>query len=183
MTPDPSHDDGPTDGTYLFVVSYADDAERKRIEYLFNNWDDGDVEKPDGLVRLASDVDHDELYSKIVGKVPAEQVDSFALSPVEADVDEERTTVTETIESPSDAVESFLEYIFSKKKAVLQSPARNEYEIYTKKGRADVSYELAESDGVTTVTVTVTGYPPAPAFLGEFFETELSEYADSQQQR
>ena len=172
-------DDG--EGTYLFVVSYGDDAERKRAEYLFNNWEGGDIDAPDGFVRIASGVDHDELYEKLVGKVPAEQVDSFRLEPVEADVDMQRHTVEESVNAPVDTVESFVEYILSKKKAVLQSASRNESEVYTKKGRADIPYRLAESDGETTVTMQVGGYPPAPEFLADFFATELADYAESQQ--
>ncbi len=172
-------DDG--EGTYLFVVSYGDDAERKRAEYLFNNWEGGDIDAPDGFVRIASEVDHDDLYEKLVGKVPAEQVDSFRLEPVEADVDMQRHTVEESVNAPVDTVESFVEYILSKKKAVLQSASRNEYEVYTKKGRADITYRLAESDGETTVTMQVEGYPPAPEFLADFFATELADYAESQQ--
>jgi hypothetical protein len=181
MTPDRNQSGDETDDTYLFVVSYDDDAERKRVEYLFNNWDEGDVEKPDGLVRIASDVDHDDLYEKVVSKVPSDQVESFKLEPIEADVDRERQTIEQEINAPVDAVESFVEYIFSKKKAVLQSATHNEYEVYTKKGRANASYSLTEDGGATTVSVTVDGYPPAPSFLAEFFETELAEYAASQQ--
>lgn len=169
------------DSDYLFVVSYADDAERKRVEYLFNNWDEGDVERPDGIVRVASDIDHDDIYERVVNKVPSEQVDSFELRPVEADVDRERRTVKQSVSAPADAVKSFVDYIFSKKKAVLQSGARNEYEVYTKKGRADVTYELTRDDGTVIIKVTVSGYPPAPGFLADFFKTELSDYAESQQ--
>jgi len=170
-----------TDGTYLFVVSYDEDAERKRAEYLFNNWEDGEIEAPDGLVRIASGIDHDELYGKLVGKLPPEQVESFRLEPVEADVSRDRHTVEETVNAPADTVESFVEYVLSKRKAVLQSAQRNEYEVYTKKGRAEVSYRLSEADGETRVTIRVAGYPPAPAFLADFFETELADYAASQQ--
>lgn len=172
-------DDG--EETYLFVVSYGDDAERKRAEYLFNNWGDGDIDAPDGFVRVASGVDHDDLYEKLVGKVPAEQVDSFRLEPVEADVETQRRTVEESINAPGDTVESFVEYILSKKKAVLQSASRNEYEVYTKKGRAEISYRLAEDNGETAVNMQVEGYPPAPGFLADFFATELEDYAHSQQ--
>lgn len=173
-----------TDDTYLFIVSYTADTERKRAEYLFNNWEEGDIETPDGFIRIASDVDHDELYERLVGKVPAEQVQSYRLEPVEANVERERHTVEQEIAASPETVESFLEYILSKKKAVLQSAARNEYEVYTKKGRADVSYQLTESDsadGNTSVTVVVEGYQPAPQFLTDFFETELNDYAKSQQ--
>lgn len=171
--------DRTTDDTYLFVVSYGDDAERKRVEYLFNNWEDGDVEKPSGLVRVADGIDHDELYERLVGKVPEGQVESYRLESVDADVSRERRSVEQTVDADADAVESFVEYVLSKKKAVLQSASRNEYEVYTKKGRADVSYRI-DADGATTVTMRVEGYPPAPAFLAEFFETELAEYAESQ---
>ncbi|MFB6151304.1 MAG: hypothetical protein ABEJ40_05805 [Haloarculaceae archaeon] len=171
------------DDRYLFVVDYEDDAERKRVEYLFNNWDDGDVEKPSGLVRVADGVDHDELYEDLVGKVPADQVASYRLEPVEPDVTTERYTVEQSVDAQADAVESFVEYMLSKKKAVLQSAARNEYEVYTKKGRATVTYGVdGDGDGgTTTVTVRVDGYPPAPSFLADFFETELADYANSQQ--
>jgi hypothetical protein len=174
------HTDGDDEDAYLYVVEYDDDAERKRIEYLFNNWEDGDLENPSGLVRVASCVDHDELYEKVAGKVPPEQVHSYRLEPVEADVDERRVTVEQTVNASTETVETFVEYMFSKKKAVLQSATHNEYEVYTKKGRADVSYQLRDADGETEVTITVQGYPPAPEFLADFFETELTEYANSQ---
>jgi hypothetical protein len=173
--------DGTSEDRYLFVVSYDDDAERKRAEYLFNNWDDGDIERPDGLVRVTRSVDHDEIYEQLITKVPKDQIESYALDPVEADADPETVTVERAVNAPVQSVESFLDYVFSKRKAVLQSAEHNEYEVYTKKGRADVQYSLTESDGQTTVRVRVDGYPPAPSFLAEFFRDELDEYSTSQQ--
>lgn len=172
-----------TDGerTYLYVVSYEDDAERKRAEYLFNNWEGGEIRAPDGFVRIAAGVDHEDLYESLVGKIPPEQVEAYRLEPAETDIEQERHTVEQMINAPQDAVESFVEYILSKKKAVLQSAARNEYEVYTKKGRAEVSYRLTDADGETAVRFTIEGYPPAPAFLADYFETELTDYAHSQQ--
>jgi hypothetical protein len=96
------------------------------------------------------------------------------------DIETEREVVEQEITASLDAVETFLDYVFSKKKAVLQSSSRNEYEVYTKKGRAEVSYDLQANGDTVTVRVRVDGYPPAPSFLAEFFETELSEYAASQ---
>jgi len=53
--------------------------------------------------------------------------------------------------------------------------------MYTKKGRAEVSYTLRETGNKSvTVRIRVTGVPPAPSFLADFFETELSDYAASQ---
>lgn len=165
---------------FLFVVKYESDAERKRVEYLFDNAD-GDVSTLDGLTRIASDVNQQELYEQLVSKVPEEQVSAYRLAPLEVQTEPETAVVEQAVSAAPDVVESFVEYIFSKKKAVLQSPARNEYEVYTKKGRADVSYDLQETETGTMVRVRIEGYPPAPDFLAEFFSTELSEYAESQQ--
>lgn len=165
---------------YLFVVGYKSDAERKRVEYLFDNAD-GDVSTLDGLTRVASDVDQQELYEKLVSKVPDDQVSAYRLAPLDVQTEPETATVEQAVGAAPDVVESFVEYMLSKRKAVLQSPARNEYEVYTKKGRADVSYSLQGTDTGTTVHVRITGYPPAPDFLADFFSTELKEYADSQQ--
>lgn len=174
-------DPGDHDGSeYLFVVEYDDDAERKRAEYLFNNWELGTIESPGGLVRVVSDADYAELYEALVAKVPPEQVQSYRIEPVESDVTPETITIEQRVDAPQDAVESFIEYIFSKKKAVLQSSAHNEYEVYTKKGRSEVTYQLSEQGPTTEVTIRVSGYSPAPEFLSDFFETELTDYANSQ---
>jgi hypothetical protein len=169
------------DERYLYTVQYDGEAERKRVEYLFNNWDDGQIDTPSGLVRTAENIDHEELYEQIATKVPEDQIEVHRLQSATPDVESETIKIQQEVEASIDAVEGFLDYMLSKKKAVLQSASRNEYEMYTKKGRADVSYTLRESDGGTvTVGVRVTGVPPAPSFLADFFETELSEYATSQ---
>jgi hypothetical protein len=168
------------EGRYLYIVDYEEDAERKRAEYLFNNWEKGSIDRPSGLVRIAEGVKRDELYERLVGKVPEDQVDIHRLQPVDTDVEPDSVTVEQRIDASVDAVETFLDYILSKKKAVLQSAARNEYEVYTKKGRAEVSYTLSEADDQIIVQVNINGYPPAPSFLAEFFETELIDYATSQ---
>lgn len=169
-----------TADSYIYEIEYEDDAERKRIEYLFNNWSNGTVDRPDGLVRIARDVDHEELYEQLISKVPEERVSVHRLEQANTDIEPETVRIDQTIPAPTEAVESFVEYMLSKKKAVLQSAAHNEYEVYTKKGRGEVSYTITETEDGVTVQLTVTGYGPAAAFLAEFFETELTSYAQSQ---
>lgn len=169
-----------SDGEFLFVVDYDSDAERKRVEYLFDNAD-GDVSTLSGLSRIADGVDLEEMYEQLVSKVPEDQVQAYRLEPVDVSAEPERTTVTERVAAPPETVEPFVEYMLSKKKAVLQSAARNEYEVYTKKGRAEIAYTLDEDGDETTVQIQIEGYPPAPEFLAEYFDQELTDYADSQQ--
>jgi hypothetical protein len=165
--------------SFLYLVEYDDDAERKRVEYLFDSVE-GSAERPDGVIRLVSDVDQRALHEELLTKVPAEQVTAYRLEPVETDVTPDTVVVERTVNADREPVESFLEYVLSKRKAVLQSASNNEYEIYSKKGRADVSYRLADTNEGTSVTVRIEGYPPAPSFLEEFFRSELADYAESQ---
>ena len=173
-----SQDDDST--RFLFAVDYDEEAERKRVEYLFNNWDDGELTSPDGLIQIAEDVDHEELYQELLTKVPEEQVSVHELTPTKTEVEPETRVVEKEIDASRDAVTTFLDYILSKKKAVVQSASRNEYELYSKKGRAELTYQLSETDRGISVRVRISGYPSAPSFLAEFFETELDDYATSQ---
>jgi hypothetical protein len=173
-----SQDDDST--RFLFAVDYDEEAERKRVEYLFNNWDDGEISSPNGLIQIAEDVDHEELYQELLTKVPEEQVSVHELTPTKTEVEPETRVVEKEIDASRDAVTTFLDYILSKKKAVVQSASRNEYELYSKKGRAELTYQLSETDGGISVRVRISGYPSAPSFLAEFFETELDDYAASQ---
>ncbi len=168
-------------GEYLFVVTYKDESERKRVEYLFNNWSDGTIEHPDGLLRLTDGVDHEHLYEQLVTKVPEEQISTYTVEPVETELEPTHLTVEQEINAPESTVESFLEYVLSKRKAVIQDTERNEYEVYSKKGRAVLRYNLSVSSGVTTVRLVIEGHQPAPSFLANFFEQELNEFANSQQ--
>jgi len=101
---------------YLYIVDYEEDAERKRAEYLFNNWEDGSIERPSGLVRIAEGVDRDKLYERLVGKVPEKQVDIYRLQPVDTDVEQKNAIVEQRIDASVDAVETFLDYVLSKRK-------------------------------------------------------------------
>lgn len=168
-----------TDEQFLFVVEYDSDAERKRVEYLFENAD-GDVTSLEGMARIATGVDYEGIYEDLVSKVPDEQVQAYRLEPVDVSAEPERTVIEERVSATTESVEPFVEYMLSKKKAVLQSSTRNEYEVYTKKGRAEISYDLDGDGQETTVRIEIEGYPPAPSFLADFFETELRDYAESQ---
>lgn len=174
------HGDGPNGDDadrYLYVVDYDDDAERKRAEYLFDTWDEGTVERPDGVVRIAEGVDGDALHRDLLVKFRSEQVDVYELAARDDPATPEARTVERTLDAPPDAAESFLQYLVSRKKG--ERRADGEYEVYTNKGRADVSLDVRAADDGTAVTVRISGHPPVLDYLTSYVETELSEFAAS----
>ena len=165
---------------YLFCVDYQNEAERKRVEYLFKNWESGQIEAPKGLVRIAEGVNRESLHEELVTKVEDKRVEVYKLESTSMDLEEESLTVEQEINKSKDTVEGFLDYILSKKGAVLKEPSQNNYEIYTKKGRAEIRPKVTDNGDSVTIRLLIKGYPPAPSFLEEFFDSEFKEFATSE---
>jgi len=162
---------------FLFVVSYEDDAERKRAEYLFNTWEGGNLYKPEGIVRVAEGVDHEDLYEDLLVKFRSEQIDAYALSSLEAPRTPEQRSIERSIAADPDTVRSMLQYLISRKKG--EETGDGMYEVYTNKGRADVEVSLSTEAEETTVVIQVQGHPPVIDQLTTYLEAELDEFEAS----
>lgn len=179
--PSPPHEDDSThrddaDG-FLFVVAYADDAERKRAEYLFNTWDGGEIHKPEGLVRIAEDIDHEQLYQELLVKFRSEQVDAYALSSLDIPETPEIRSIERTVTADPATIRSVLQYLISRKKG--EQTDNNEYEVYTHHGRADISLSLTQEEDGTTILVQIEGHPPVIDHLSTYLREELDEFEAS----
>ena len=159
---------------YLVVVEYKDDAERKRAEYLLDNWDEGSITSLQGLSRRVEGVDVDDIYEKLVAKVPEENIDIHELTPAETEAERRTERLDCRFETDRDRVEWAMEAIIQKRKRITEDAANNVYGIYTKKGRATVSYSITEDpDGTSHLTGEISGYGDAPAFLHQYILKEL----------
>jgi hypothetical protein len=167
------------DGEYLVVVDYEDERERKRAEYLLDNWDDGSVESVRGMSRIVRDVDIDDLYDQLAAKVPEEALSTYKLSRIDTEATRVQETIDETFEDvDTERVEWAMESLMKKRKAVDQgstSDGESLWAAYTKKGRAEIKYDIRQQENSTVALhVTVDGFGEAPAFLREFIEEEIS---------
>lgn len=175
--------DESTDETeYLVVVDYDDEAERKRAEYLLDNWDDGETRRVKGLTRKAVGVDVEELYDQLAAKVPPGNVSAFELHPVDAEATAEQATIHRTFrETNPERLEWAMETIMNKRKAVQQGSTddgREIWAVYTKKGRAEISYEIKRAGAEMELHVVVDGFGEAPSFLKEYITDELQYMID-----
>jgi hypothetical protein len=163
-----------TDDSYFVIVDYDEDTERKRAEYLLNNWDDGIVTSPHGLTRRVENADIDELYAALAAKVPEEQISAFEIRQVSGSVEITDATLELHVDTPLERVEWAIESVLNKRKAVDETDEKNTYAVYSKKGRAKISYDIYSHGDDTVLSVTIEGYGSAPEFLREYFEEELS---------
>jgi hypothetical protein len=167
--------------TYLFVVNYETDTERKRAEYLLDNQKEGDIQPLEGMSRLASGIDVDELYDELAAKVPEEQISTYEVDRIDTEATREQESIHEEFENVDpDRVTWAMDSILKKRKAVKQGP-RNGTEIwgvYTKKGRAEISYQVRSNNESVELDVTIEGFGDAPGFLEEFIQDELQYMID-----
>ena len=89
---------------YLYTVQYDGEAERKRVEYLFNNWEDGHIDSPRGLARIAEGVDHEELYKQLATRVPEDKNGVDRLQSATPAAESKTITVKQEATAPPDAV-------------------------------------------------------------------------------
>ena len=160
--------------SHLVVVNYSEEAERKRAEYLFDNWDDGTVESLRGISRLVSDVEIEEMYEQLVSKVPQQQVEIFEVDKSDTEVSKKTEPFEFTFDADHDKVEWAIEAIMNKRKRVTEDAENNVYGVYTKKGRATISYTITElPNGTVQLTGEIVGFGEAPEFLHEYITDEL----------
>ena len=166
------------DREYLVVVDYDDERERKRAEYLLDNWDEGTVDTLDGMARTVKGVDIDELYDQLAAKVPEEELSTYELTRVDTEATRVQETIDETFDDiDAERVEWAMESIMKKRKAVDQgttSGGDSLWAVYTKKGRAEIQYDIREQgSSAVELHVVVDGFGEAPAFLREFIQEEI----------
>jgi len=170
-----SEDGTSTDGDeYLVAVNYQSDAERKRVEYLFNNYDDIEAEKIEGFARIVTTDDFEQFYEALSSKVDRiENVRANALEEAGTEPEEHTEQFSVTTDADPDRIEWAFEMIKDRRGATVEDPEYNQFIANTRKGTARYTYSVIKNDDSTEVTVEVWGYGEAPTVLREFLEEEL----------
>ncbi len=164
---------------YLVVVSYDDDAERKRVDYLLSKWAErAGVEKPRGMTFIIeTDRDREffeELFSKIEGN-PAEKVRVFRVAEEWPELRERSVTREYRIPEEEGFVRRFLTYLCSKLGGTFGLDET--CEVYTRKGRGTIKFDLTGVGASTLVRVTVSGYGEVVDYLISRIDEELKPLA------
>ena len=167
---------------YIIFVSYENDAERKRIDYLLEKWSTkAEIKKPKGIVFLIETEEAqeflEELFSKLEGDAE-EKVEIYRVEGVVKKVPAKRRVLQYTIREERKIVDRFIEYLLSKLNASYShsDAMARVYTVYTRKGRGTVKVILRGTDE-TTAVFEIEGYGDVVDFLAEKIEEELKLFA------
>jgi hypothetical protein len=162
----------------LFIIQYAHENERKRAEYTLKNWEDSDVERPGGTIRIVETGDQDGLMNKLLSTIPHDHVTAYDLDDVEISETTETVTIQRTLSGDPSSIETTLDFMMSNQAGNLINPDENKYEISSKMGPAEVSYDITpgETPEESQVTLEVSGAPQTTDHIIDQFREQLRQF-------
>lgn len=163
---------------YLITAKYTSDSERKRIEYILEKWKDRmKIARPEGMVAIVNDGDIKELLVELYSRTERDNVALYRIEEAHIDVAEREREIKLKLDENRETSEKLLDFIMARQKAILKlelsEPRQKIYEVYTKKGKAEISMSLRGGNAGVDVVFKISGYGEAVAFVHDKLAEEL----------
>jgi hypothetical protein len=163
---------------YLITAKYTSDSERKRIEYALEKWKDRmKITKPEGMVAIVNDGDIKELIVELYSRTERDNVALYHIEEAHVDVAEGAKEIKLKLDENRETAEKLLDFIMARQKAILKlelsEPRRKIYEVFTKKGKAEISISLRGGNAGVDIVLRISGYGETVAFLHDKLAEEL----------
>ncbi|EZQ07118.1 hypothetical protein [Acidianus sp. RZ1] len=134
---------------YLIEVSYRNEQERKRLDYVLEKYRDSTMGL-EGYAFKVFDDRYNEVASEIMRKFPQEIVKVYKVEEVEFKEEVYSLKATFSFSKGISEVKSFVDYLIAKNKGIyLGKFSGEEYEIYTRKGLVRLTVNLSQEGKVT----------------------------------
>ena len=166
---------------YLITAKYTDDAERKRIEYALERWKDSmGITKPEGITVITRGGDIEAMLDDLYARVPRDNVRVYSLSETSFEVPESERRMKINLKGETKTIEKLLGFVMAKQKAFFRHEVTSGklYEVYTKKGRAEIYTNLKEDSGIVTVDIRIKGYGNAADLVYNKIDSEFRYFKE-----
>jgi len=163
---------------YLITAKYTSDSDRKRIEYALEKWKERmKITKPEGIVAIVNGGDVEELIEELYSRTEKDNITLYHIEKAHLEVAEAEKEIKLKIGEKMETAEKLLDFIMAKQKAILKlelaEPREKVYEVYTKKGKAEISVGLHGGETSVNLHLRITGYGEAVDFLYRKLAEEL----------
>ncbi|MCL4336087.1 MAG: hypothetical protein M1393_08475 [Candidatus Thermoplasmatota archaeon] len=136
---------------HIIQVEYENEAERKKIEYIMNQWPQS-TERPKGYVIFVKDEDFEVLYQTIAAKFPESRIGSYKLAEVRPEIESLTCRVSFVFSDMQkyDQVKAFINYLVNKRRGVLVSSLGDilSYRIMTRKATVELDVTFISTQPV-----------------------------------
>lgn len=163
---------------YLITAKYTSDSERKRIEYALEKWRERmKIVKPEGMIAIVNDGDIKELLIELYSRTERDNVALYHIEETHFEVAEAEKEIKIKLNENRETAEKLLDFIMARQKAILKlqlSEARQKiYEVYTKKGKVEITMSLHGDNNGVDVVLRISGYGEAVDFIHGRLAEEL----------
>jgi len=168
---------------YLIILDYGTDAERKRIDYAVERWQDKLViKKPKGTILIVSGSKEqlndfiEDLHARL--ESPEKKMQVFDIEYYIPEVEKKTKTLVYRTKEKIEFVKRFMDYLMTKLNANYEyrSKIGKVYSISTKKGQAKLETIVRDIDGKTEIRIGIEGYGEVVSFLSDKIDNEMKMF-------
>jgi hypothetical protein len=172
---------------YLLILNYESDAERKRIDYAIERWDERvKIWKPKGMILMleGSSDELNEFLEDILSRLefkpedsPKRKVKVYEVHRLRAEVEKKAERLFYETSIDAETAKRFINYLMAKVNAVYEysDGFSKVYAAYTKKGHAKIVLRIEEKE-LTIIEILIEGYGEVAEFLAAKLKNELDSF-------
>ncbi len=173
--------------TYILIINYETDAERKRIDYAIERWESKvKIWKPKGVVLMleGSKEDFNEFFEDMLSRLefgPKDKIDRkikvLEANWIDAKIDKRTKRLFYETTIDGETVKRFVEYLMAKLGAAYEfsDGIFRVYSAYTKKGQIRIGLRI-EAAEVTTLEILIEGYGEVVEFIAGKLRNEIDSF-------
>jgi hypothetical protein len=173
---------------YLISIKYNSDAERKRLEYVFEKWAAKlKIIKPDGLVVIIEESGDQTLLEAFVqdllsrsSKDKSGNLSMYKIEHQDLEIEKQERQLSLELHEKRETVEKLLSFIMARQKAIYKPvsdlPFIKIYEITSKKGMAEISVTIREKNDTVHLHLKISGYGEVVDFIYNKLNDELKYF-------
>jgi len=168
---------------FLLILDYETDAERKRIDYAIERWQNKlNISKPKGTIIVIDGKQEriDEFVEDLSSRLEKseEKVKVSKISTYSPEIEKNVKTVAYQTTEQRDFLEKFIDYLMAKLSASYEYSSKigKIYKVYTKKGQAKLEIILQDKDTGTDVNIAIDGYGEVVDFISVKIDNEMNTF-------
>ena len=170
---------------HLLLLDYDTDAERKRIDYAIERWQDKiKISKPRGIIIIVDGKmermnDFIEDFSARLDK-SEEKVEVYKLEDYRTDIEKNVKNLTYQTTENIEFLKKFFSYLMTKLNASYDHNSKfgTVYDLYTKKGQVKIDIVVKQVTDATNIIVKLEGYGSVVDFISEKINTEVNVFLE-----
>jgi len=168
---------------YMLVLDYESDAERKRIDYAIERWQNKlKISKPKGTIIIIDGGQDkiDEFVEDLCSRLESSEkkVRIHKISDYEPEIEKNVKKIEYKTKEKRDFIEKFMDYLMAKISASFEynSKIGKVYKLYTKKGQANLEIVLRDVSEGTAIIIEIDGYGEVVDFIKNKIDNEMGTF-------